>query len=206
VVVIGLTGGIGSGKSTVAALLAERGAHAIDADRIAREVVEPGRPALVQIVERFGDGVLQSDGSLDRAALAAVAFADDQARKDLNAITHPAIGVELLSQLAAAQAADPDGVAILDIPLLAEGGRDRYALDAVIVVDAPVEVAVHRLVERRGFAEEDARARVSSQATREERRAIADVVIDNSGTPDALPPQVEAAWQWITGELCHRGS
>jgi dephospho-CoA kinase len=199
VVVIGLTGGIGSGKSTVAALLAARGAHVIDADQIARDVVEPGQPALLALVDRFGPGILDPDGRLDRPALAAVAFADEESRKALNGITHPAIGVELLRRLGVAQEVDPDGVAVLDIPLLAEGGRDRYALQGVIVVDTPVDVAVERLVHRRGFTEEDARARVAAQATREERRAIADVVIDNSGDEAALRAQADAAWDWAVG-------
>jgi dephospho-CoA kinase len=201
-VVVGLTGGIGSGKSTVAALLADRGARIIDADRIAREVVERGRPAYQQIVDRFGPAVVQADGSLDRAALASTVFADDKARRDLNAITHPAVGAEMLARLAAVQEADSEGVAVLDIPLLAEGGRDRYALDGVIVVDTPIDVAVARLVEHRGFAEADARARVAAQATREARVAIADVVIDNAGAAEALLPQVDAAWAWAS-ELCH---
>jgi dephospho-CoA kinase len=200
-VVIGLTGGIGSGKSTVAELLAAHGAHIVDADRIAREVVEAGTPALAQLVERFGSGILQTDGSLDRAALAAAAFGDDEARKDLNAITHPAIGAEMLARIAAAQEADPDGVVILDIPLLAEGGPNRYPLQGVIVVDTAVDIAVSRLVQHRGFDEADALARVRAQATREQRRAIADIVIDNSGPPDALQPQVDAAWAWIREKL-----
>lgn len=198
-IVVGLTGGIGSGKSTVAALLTALGAHLVDADRIAHEVVEPGTPALAQIVERFGEEVLDDAGRLDRVRLAALVFADADDRDDLNAIVHPAVGAEMLRQLAAAQEADPAGVAVLDIPLLAEGGRDRYALDLVVVVDTPIDVAVHRLVTDRGFEEADARARVAAQATREQRRAIADIIIDNSGPPEALEAQVAAAWQVITG-------
>jgi dephospho-CoA kinase len=205
VVVIGLTGGIGSGKSTVAGMLVERGAHLVDADQIARDVVEPGQPALAALVERFGDGILDADGRLDRAALAAVAFVDDDARKALNGITHPAIGAEMLRRLGAVQEEDPEGVAVLDIPLLAEGGRERYALQGVIVVDTPVDVAVERLVRLRGFDEADARARVAAQATREERRAIADVVIDNSGAANDLVEQVDAAWAWARGLAAQAG-
>lgn len=201
--VIGLTGGIGSGKSTVAALLASRGANVVDADLVAREVVEPGRPALAALLERFGPGVVQADGTLDRPALAAVVFADEEARRDLNAIMHPAIGAELQARIAAAREVDPEGVVVLDIPLLAEGGPNRYPLDGVIVVDAPVDLAVARLVEHRGFSERDARARVAAQSTREQRRAIADVVIDNSGGPEDLVAQVDAAWAWIGEELCN---
>ncbi len=195
-VVVGLTGGIGSGKSTVARLLAERGAQVVDADLVAREVVAPGGTAHDAVVERFGSSVVADDGSLDRPALAALVFGDDAARTDLNGIVHPAVHDEVLRRVAAA-AADPDAVVVLDIPLLAEVGRDSYPLAGVIVVDAPVDVAVARLVADRGFTEEDARARVAAQASRQERLAIADVVIDNSGDLGHLRSEAERAWAWI---------
>lgn len=207
---MGLTGGIGSGKSTVAGMLAQRGAVIIDADVIAREVVAPGGPAHAAVVARFGPAVVAKDGNLDRPALAAAVFGDDQAaldrRKDLNGIVHPAVGAEIMRRLAAAGEADPDAVVVLDVPLLAEVGRDRYPVAGVLVVDGPVEVAVARLVADRGFSEEDARARVAAQATREERRAIADVVLDNSGDLDHLEGEVERAWSYIAGLVVTPGS
>ncbi|HEX2038334.1 MAG TPA: dephospho-CoA kinase [Acidimicrobiales bacterium] len=187
-VVIGLTGGIGSGKSTVAGLLAERGAVIVDADGIAREVVEPGGPAHDAVVARFG--------TTDRPTIASVVFADPQARADLNAIVHPAVGFEIARRLA--EHADTDRVVVLDLPLLVEtGGRDRYPVAGVVVVDAPVEVAVARLVEQRGMDEADARARVAAQATRGERLAAADFVIDNSGSLAGLREEVERCWSWM---------
>ncbi len=196
-VVVGLTGGIGSGKSTVGRLLVERGALLVDADEVARQVVEPGQPVLSALVERFGDRVLQADSHLDRAGLAAIVFADDEARRDLNRITHPAIREGMLRQADAVAAADPDAVVVLDIPLLAEGGRDRYPLAGVLVVDAPLEVAVGRLLASRRVTEAEARARIVAQATREERWAIADLVIDNSGDLAHLRTEVDRAWAWI---------
>lgn len=186
--VIGLTGGIGSGKSTVAALLAEQGAVIVDADRIARDVVAPGGPAHDALVARFG--------TTDRPAIAAIVFEDPYALADLNAIVHPAVGAEIVRRLA--EHADTDDVVILDLPLLVEtGGRDRYPVAAVVVVDAPVEVAVARLVQQRGMAESDARARIAAQATREERLAAADFVIDNGGTIGQLREEVERCWSWM---------
>jgi dephospho-CoA kinase len=186
---IGLTGGIGSGKSTVSALLAERGAVVVDADRIAREVVEPGTPGLAAIVEAFGDAVLTPDGALDRPALAAVVFADPDARRRLDAIVHPLVrarGREL-------EAAAPHGsVVVHDVPLLAETGQ-AASYDLVLVVLADEETRVARLV-RRGLTAEDARARIAVQATDEQRRAIADVVLDNSGPPEQLAEQVDRFW------------
>jgi len=196
-VVVGLTGGIGSGKSTVGRLLVERGALLVDADEVARQVVEPGQPVLSALVERFGDRVLQADGHLDRAGLAAIAFADDEARRDLNRITHSAIREEMLRQADAVAAADPDAVVVLDIPLLAEGGRDRYPLAGVLVVDAPLEVAVGRLLASRRMTEAEARVRIAAQATREQRWAIADLVIDNSGDLAHLKTEVDRVWAWI---------
>jgi len=186
---VGLTGGIGSGKSTVAALLAERGAIVVDADAIARQVVEPGTPALAKLVERFGPAILAPDGSLDRQALADRAFVDDASRKDLEAITHPAIGEEFLRQVASAP---PDAIVVHDVPLLAESKRGlEYA--AVIVVEAPVDVRLARL-ESRGVRREDAQRRIAMQASDEERRKLATWVVDNSGDLAALEAQVDAIW------------
>ncbi len=196
-VIVGLTGGIGSGKSTVSSMLVERGAVLVDADAIARAIVEPGGAAYDAVIERFGPTVVRSDGHLDRPALAAVVFHDDEARKALNGITFPAIGAEMLRQVAAAGEVEPDAIVIMDIPLLAEGGRERYPLQGVIVVDTPVDIAVSRLVAHRGFTEDDARARVAAQATREQRTAIADRVIDNAGAPAALEHQIDDAWDWM---------
>lgn len=205
-VVIGLTGGIGSGKSTVARLLAERGAVVVDADLLAREVVAPGGPAHDAVVQQFGAGVVTADGAIDRTALAALVFGDEEARIALNRIVHPAVGEEVLARVAATGAADPDAIVVLDVPLLAEVGRDRYPVAGVIVVDAPVETAVARLVAGRGFSEEDARARVAAQASRDERRAIADLVLDNSGDLEHLRAEVDRAWRWIGGLVVTRGS
>jgi dephospho-CoA kinase len=195
VLLVGLTGGIGSGKSTVAMMLAERGAVVVDADRIAREVVEPGGPAYQPMIDRFGAGIVRPDKTLDRAAIAAQAFAGTEALADLNAITHPAIRAVMAERIAAQ--ANTDNVVVVDIPLLAEGGPAAYGLSGVIVVDAPVEVAIQRLVEGRGLGESDARARVAAQASREDRRKLADVVIDNAGSPEDLARQVDRVWRWI---------
>jgi dephospho-CoA kinase len=186
---IGLTGGIGSGKSTVSALLAERGAVIIDADRIAREVVEPGTPGLAAVVAAFGPGVLSPDGSLDRPALAAIVFADPAARRELDAIVHPLVRARAAEFAAAAPAGS---VVVNDVPLLVETGQ-AAAYDLVLVVEADLETRVARLV-RRGLAEEDARARIAAQATDEQRRAVADVVLDNRGTPEDLVAQVDRFW------------
>lgn len=195
-VVVGLTGGIGSGKSTVSRLLVERGAVIVDADVVARQVVAPGGSAYAAVVERFGSAVT-ADGELDRRALAAIVFGHRAAREDLNRIVHPAVTSEMLRQVAAIGTTDPGATVVLDIPLLAEGGQDRYPLAGVVVVDVPVELAIQRLVTARGLTEEDARARVAAQATPAERGAIADVVIDNSGNLDHLRTEVDRAWAWI---------
>jgi dephospho-CoA kinase len=192
---IGLTGGIGSGKSTVSARLAEHGARVVDADAIVREVQAPGTPVLAAMVERFGDGILLADGALDRQAVADVVFTDSAALADLNAIVHPAVGAEIARRLE--EAAATDDVVILDVPLLVESGRDD--LVALLVVDVDPELAVARLVEHRGFREDDARARIARQASREERVARADRVIDNSGSLDDLERQADEAWRWIEG-------
>ena len=186
---IGLTGGIGSGKSTVSALLAARGAVVIDADRIAREVVEPGTPGLAAVVDAFGADVVTADGSLDRPALAAVVFGDPEARKRLDGIVHPLVrsrAAELAS------AAPEDAVVVHDVPLLVETGQ-AGSYDLVLVVEADPETRVSRLV-RRGLTADDARARMAAQATDEQRRAVADVVLDNSGTEAELAAQVERFW------------
>ena len=186
---IGLTGGIGSGKSTVSARLAGHGAVVVDADRIAREVVEPGTPGLAAVVAAFGPGVLAGDGALDRPALAAVVFADEQARRRLDGIVHPLVRARA-TELAAA--APPDAVVVHDVPLLVETGQ-AGSYDVVLVVEAPLESRVARLVAR-GLPEADARARIAAQATDEQRRAVADVVLDNSGTPEQLAAQVDRFW------------
>jgi dephospho-CoA kinase len=186
---IGLTGGIGSGKSTVSALLASRGAVVIDADRIAREVVEPGTPGLAAVVEAFGAQVLTGDGSLDRPALAAIVFADPEARRRLDGVVHPLVRSRS-AQIAAA--VPDDAVVVHDVPLLVETGQ-AASYDLVLVVEADPEVRVQRLV-RRGLAEADARARMAAQADDEQRRAVADVVLDNSGTEAQLVAQVDRFW------------
>lgn len=186
---VGLTGGIGAGKSTVAALLTQRGAVTIDADEIAREVVEPGTPTLAELVERFGPEILRADGSLDRPALAAVAFVDDATRKELEAITHPAIGAEFLRRVAEAP---PDAVVVHDVPLLVESKRGfEYA--AVIVVEAPLETRLDRL-EARGVSRDDARRRIGLQATDEDRRKVATWVVDNAGDLAHLEQQIDEIW------------
>nr|WP_236757704.1 dephospho-CoA kinase [Aeromicrobium sp. PE09-221] len=191
---VGLTGGIGSGKSTVSALLEEHGAVIVDYDLLAREVVEPGEPALDAIAERFGDEVLTPAGELNRPALGAVVFADDAARKDLEAITHPAIRQRAES---VERQAGPDAVVVHDNPLLIEMGAAAHC-DAVLVVDVPSEVQIARLVGARGMEEADARARIAAQASREERLTHADHVIDNSGSLDQLRDAVDAIWREIT--------
>jgi dephospho-CoA kinase len=192
VLAVGLTGGIGSGKSTVGDMLVERGAVLIDADRIAREVVVPGGPAFQPLVDRFGPGIVAADGTIDRAALAAVAFADPESVAALNAITHPAIGAVMAQRRAAVQ--ESDGVVVLDVPLLTPAHRDLLSLDVVVVVDCPVDVAVGRLVEQRGFSRGDAEARVAAQVSREERCRGADYVVDNSAGRDRLAAQVRDLW------------
>lgn len=187
---VGLTGGIASGKSTVSRRLAELGAVVIDYDRLAREVVEPGSPALHLIAQRFGPSVIAADGTLDRPGLGAVVFSDPAALKDLEAITHPAIR-DLAARREAAASADQ--VVVHDNPLLVEMGAAE-ACDVVIVVDVPEEVQVARMVADRAMAESDARARIAAQAQRDTRLAAADVVIDNTGTLEQLNARVEEVW------------
>lgn len=187
---IGLTGGIGSGKSTVSALLARRGAIVIDADGITRELQQPGTPVLAAMVERFGPGILQADGSLDRQAVADIVFADAEALADLNRIVHPAVGLEIAQRLQ--REAETDHLVVLDVPLLVESGHDDLA--ALVVVDVDPEVALARLVEHRGMRADDALARMARQAPREERLSKADIVIDNSGSLADLEQAVDAVW------------
>lgn len=190
---VALTGGIASGKSAVSAILAELGAVIIDSDLLAREVVEPGTPGLAAIVRRFGEGVLQPDGTLDRTALGDIVFADPAARADLNAIVHPAVRARAAELTLSA----PRGSIIVNvIPLLVETGQaDNF--DIVLVVDCAEEVQVQRLMARNGLDRAQARARLAAQASRTERLEVADAIIDNSGAPEALRPQVEEVWRGL---------
>lgn len=191
--VVALTGGIGSGKSTVAERLAGRGAVVIDADAIVHELQRTGSPLLDQLVERFGPGILRPDGSLDRAALAAIAFSDEQARNDLNDLVHPAVRTEMVRRVLAESGTDH--VVVLDIPLLTD--RATHGASAVVVVDLPVDEAVCRLVGSRRMDEADARSRIAAQITREERLALADHVVDNSGDLADLDRQLDALWSHL---------
>ena len=193
---VGLTGGIGAGKSEVSRLLVEHGAVLIDADRIAREVVAPGTPGLAAVVETFGEGVLAEDGSLDRPKLGSIVFADPDRLAALNSIVHPLVGArsrELES------AATEDAVVVHDVPLLAENALAPL-YDLVIVVDASPETQLDRLVRLRGMTEQDARARMAAQATREKRLEIADIVIDNDVPLEELRRRVQEVW----GDLVRR--
>lgn len=189
-ILVGLTGGIGSGKSTVSAELARLGAVIVDADAVARQMQQPGSPLLDELAERFGASVIAADGSLDRPALAAIAFADPDSLAALNTIVHPAVGAEMNRQVLAQRATDR--VVVMDIPLLTENPRE--GLQATIVIDVTEELQVRRLVELRGFDEADARARISRQASREQRLARATHVIDNNGSIDELLAQVGRLW------------
>jgi dephospho-CoA kinase len=192
-ILVGLTGGIGSGKSTVSSMLARRGAEIIDADAITREVQQPGSPVVEAIADRFGEDVLDEDRALRRADLAKIVFNDADALRDLNAIVHPAVGEGINRRVDSL--APTDRIVVLDIPLLTE--NPRGGLQGKIVVDVPPEVQDERLVRYRGFDEEEARARIARQASREDRLQGADFVIDNSGTVDALDDQVDRLWQWL---------
>ncbi|TDD82333.1 dephospho-CoA kinase [Actinomadura darangshiensis] len=191
---VGLTGGIGSGKSEVSARLDGHGAVVIDADKIAREVVEPGTPGLAAVVAEFGADVLLASGALDREKVGRIVFADPARLAALNAIVHPLVGDRMQELM---DAAPPGAVVVYDVPLLAENGLAGM-YDEVVVVDAPEETQLDRLVARRGMTEEDARARMASQASREERRAVATHVIDNSGSLADLKSQVDALWHSLT--------
>lgn len=192
--VIGLTGGIGSGKSTVSDLLAGKGAVIVDADAITRDVQQPGTDTFAAMVERFGKGIVGPDGALDRNAVADIVFNDPDALADLNHIVHPAVGAEIASRMKAL--AESDDVVVLDVPLLVESPR-AYPVAGLLVVDVDPEIAVHRVVVQRGMREDDVRARMTRQASREQRLARADRVIDNSGDLDDLARQVDEAWEWI---------
>jgi dephospho-CoA kinase len=199
---VGLTGGIGSGKSAVAGRLAALGAVVLDGDKAARAIVEPGTPGLTRIAETFGPQVLQADGSLDRARLAGIVFSDAAAREQLNAITHPLIHQHILAaEEAAVAAGGPGTIVVHDIPLLAEGQR-AADFAVVIVVDVPPELQVARLAGR-GLPEDQARARMAAQATREQRLAIADMVIDNSGSLKDLDRRVAEVWDELRARAQH---
>ena len=192
---VGLTGGVASGKSTVARLLDELGAVVVDADVLAREVVAPGTDGLAEVVAAFGAGVVTGDGALDRPALGAVVFADEARRRDLEGIIHPRVRARAAEIEAAAP---PDAVVVHDIPLLAETGQ-ADSFDAVVVVDVPVGTQVSRMVEQRGMSHEDAEARVAAQATREERLAVATHVVDNTGSLEELRVRVAEVYADLTG-------
>ncbi len=188
---VGLTGGIGAGKSTVAALLEARGAVVLDADAVARSVVEPGQPAFDELVAHFGAGIVGSDGALDRAALAAAAFATPDGKAALDAITHPPIHAEFGRRMAEAP---PDAIVVMDVPLLVESGNAaERGYEAVIVVEAPEQVRLDRLVGR-GLERSDAQARMKTQASDDQRREVATHVLDNTGDPAALAVQVDELW------------
>ncbi len=192
---VGLTGGIGSGKSTVSEALERRGAVVVDADRIVKELQQPGTEVFAEMVERFGDGIVGPDGQLDRPAVAAIVFSDAAALADLGAIVHPRVRDEMTRRLE--ELAATDQVVVLDVPLLVESGWE--GMSGVVVVDLDPDVAVSRLVEFRGFDESDARNRIANQASREDRLAKADVVVDNGGDLASLEAQVDRVWEWISG-------
>jgi len=195
---IGLTGGIASGKSTIASRLASHGAVVVDADRIAREVVEPGTPALAQIAERFGGGVIAADGSLDRPALGSIVFGDPESLKALNGITHPAVLAASTARFRAAADADPEAIVVYDVPLLVESAN-VYPFDRVVVAHADERTRIDRLVRLREMDPAEAERRVRSQATDEERLAVADDVIDTGGTLEQTLEQVDALWDRLRG-------
>ncbi|WP_370619341.1 dephospho-CoA kinase [Mumia sp. Pv 4-285] len=191
---VGLTGGIGAGKSAVTSLLRARGAVVVDADVLAREVVEPGTPGLAAVVDRFGAEVLDAEGRLDRPALGALVFADASARRDLEAIIHPQVRV----RAAELEAAAGDGAVVVhDVPLLVETGQ-AAAYDVVVVVDAPVETQIDRLVTKRGMSRDEAEGRIAAQASRDQRLEAADVVIDNTGSLDDLEHAVDSLWSSLS--------
>jgi dephospho-CoA kinase len=195
-IAIALTGGIGSGKTTVAELLAAHGAERINADELARTAVEPGSAGFSQVVARFGSGIVNLDGSLDRAALAGIVFEDEGARRDLNAIVHPEVARMMAEGLS--RHAGTDAIVVLEIPLLVEGGgRERYPVAGVLVVDCPIELAVERLLKSRQMDEQDVRRRIAAQASRDARLRQADYIIVNTGTLGELRLMVDRAWEWM---------
>jgi|TARA_B110000914_G_C15519088_1_gene475706 dephospho-CoA kinase len=198
--VIGLTGGIGSGKSTVSERLVAKGAVLIDADAIVKEMQQPGELVYLDIVSRFGDEVVDADGSLLRPAIANIVFNDKDALKDLNQLVHPPVNKEIRRRIR--NEADTDNLVVLDIPLLIEGllegGPPRYVVSGILVVDTPVDVAAQRLVTYRGFSEDDARARMKSQVPREKRLELADFVVRNDGEPSLLDEQIPKVLSWVS--------
>ncbi|KAF2413730.1 dephospho-CoA kinase [Microbacterium sp. B35-04] len=201
---VALTGGIASGKSTIAGRLAERGAVVVDADQLVREVQAPGSPVLAAIAETFGERMLRPDGSLDRAALGTRVFGDAAAIAQLNAIVHPAVRAESARRFAAAFADDPDAVVVYDVPLLVEARVDD-PWQLVVVAHAPAEVRIERLIGLRGLSPADAAARIASQVPDEARLRIADVVIDTAGTLDDTIRQVDALWESLDDHVARRG-
>ncbi len=210
---VGLTGGIGSGKSSVSQRLVSKGAALIDADALVRELQEPGQPVLLAMVEHFGPQILNPDGALDRAAVAAVVFSDADQRAELERIVHPVLGAEIrrridtyaISAASSAASSDADSAAgpgrvvVLDHPLLIEKGSSQ-GHSVTVVVDCPTEIAVQRLVEFRNFTEADARARIAAQTSRKDRLAKADWVVDNSASADALDGEVERCWEFLLSQ------
>ena len=193
-ILIGLTGGIGCGKSEVSRLLENRGAVIVDADLIVRELQQPGAEIFLRMVEMFGDKVVAADGSLDRAAVANEVFKDAETLGKLNLLIHPVVRRVMNERVESYR--NTDEVVVLDIPLLVENPRE--GLDGILVVDLDPQIAIERIVDQRKMSIDDAKARVSRQSSREQRLAIANHVIDNSGDRDALAKQVEIAWSWIT--------
>ena len=191
-IVVGVAGGIGSGKTAVTDVMGARGAIVVDADVIARDIVAPGSPCLEEIRSAFGDHVLHEDGSLNREALATIVFTDESARLQLNEITHPRINDEMKRQIALTHARD--GVCLIAIPLLVSEHRERLGLDAIIVVDCPTEIALERLVTDRQFDRDHARSRIASQISRDERNALGDYVVVNDGTRDQLERKIDDLW------------
>jgi dephospho-CoA kinase len=193
VLLVGLSGSLGSGKSTVGRALAARGAAVIDTDQVAREVLAPGSAGAQAVLEHFGDGVLLPDGAIDRQALAAIVFTDPGQRAALEAITHPLVNQEVRRRVAGL---GDMGVVVVEIPLLDAARREQYGFDVVVLVETRPDVAVHRAVER-GMAEDDARARIAAQPTAAQRRQVADRTLANDGTPAELEAAVDALWGWL---------
>lgn len=202
---LALTGGIASGKSTIARRLAEHGAVVVDADQLVREVQQPGSPVLAAIADAFGEGMLRPDDSLDRAALGARVFGDDGAIRRLNAIVHPAVRAESARRFAEAFAADPGAVVVYDVPLLVEARVDD-PWELIVVAHAPAELRAQRLVELRGLSAEEARARIASQVPDEERLRVADVVIDTAGSLEGTLRQVDAMWSRLAEHVAVRAA
>lgn len=192
---VALTGGIGSGKSSVSGRLAERGALIIDADEVVKQLQRPGEPVFLAMVERWGERIIAEDGTLDRQVVAGIVFGDSDELEALNKMVHPAVKTEMRAQ--SDVVAHSDRVVILDIPLLVEGGSDRRGASAVIVVDCPPEIAIERLMRFRKFDRDDAEARIAAQATRDERLAAADFVVDNSGDLDHLAAEIDRCSAWL---------